>query len=292
MWRSGVRGSSWPCRKDAAGPEVKTVTKAKFKISGVGSVALAALLAVNPLGLEFDGDKGFRLEPAKAFAKGGDDDGDDSGDDDSGGHGGGGDSDDSDDSDGDHGDDDHGDDDDHGGWDDSDHDDRGRGRGRGRGDHVRNDDRKGGHRAGTGTESGGVQVTKVEETAWGIEVEYSSGEKEEIENGRYERKDASGRTVLERPASAEDFGRIQSNVTNSGLTLGAPAAGSGAHLSPDAQARKIEHAGSAIEVRYRDGWKEEIEAGRYQLKDPHNQTVVERPATQADHDRLRALAGR
>jgi hypothetical protein len=49
---------------------------------------------------------------------------------------------------------------------------------------------------------------------------------------------------------------------------------------------KVESEGTSLEVEYADGWKEEIENGRYELKDPGNETVVERPATQADIDRL------
>lgn len=49
---------------------------------------------------------------------------------------------------------------------------------------------------------------------------------------------------------------------------------------------KAEMEGQSIEVTYTDGWKEEIEHGRYELKDPSNRTVVERPATQDDVDRL------
>ena len=37
----------------------------------------------------------------------------------------------------------------------------------------------------------------------GVEVTYSNGVKEEIENGRFEQKDAAGRTVIERPATAQ-----------------------------------------------------------------------------------------
>jgi hypothetical protein len=49
---------------------------------------------------------------------------------------------------------------------------------------------------------------------------------------------------------------------------------------------KAESEGTALEVTYSDGWKEEVENGRYELKDPTNQTVVERAATQSDIDRL------
>jgi hypothetical protein len=57
-------------------------------------------------------------------------------------------------------------------------------------------------------------------------------------------------------------------------------------------AGRVEVSGSAIEVSYTTGWREEIEGGRYELKDPNNNTVVERPATAADLRRLQALAGR
>lgn len=53
---------------------------------------------------------------------------------------------------------------------------------------------------------------------------------------------------------------------------------------------KAEVQGSHIEIGYSDGWKEEIENGRYELKNPANRTVVQRPATQDDIDRLGATA--
>jgi hypothetical protein len=144
-----------------------------------------------------------------------------------------------------------------------------------------------------------ARVVKIEERASGIEVVYSNGIKEEIENGRYEQKNAAGRTVVERPAEAADFARLRGNVRNSGLTLPTPARGAGSsasgfapRLPPDAQARRIEISGGNIEVRYTQGWREEIEFGRYELKDPNNNTVIERPATQTDRDRLLALTGR
>ena len=49
---------------------------------------------------------------------------------------------------------------------------------------------------------------------------------------------------------------------------------------------EVERRGFNIEVRYDDGWKEEIENGRYELKDPNNRTVVERAATFADRARI------
>jgi hypothetical protein len=49
---------------------------------------------------------------------------------------------------------------------------------------------------------------------------------------------------------------------------------------------KAEAGANSLEVTYSDGWKEEVENGRYELKDPTNRTVVERPANQTDFDRL------
>ena len=42
-----------------------------------------------------------------------------------------------------------------------------------------------------------------------IEVKHPDGIREEIENGRFEMKDALGRTIVERPATANDISRLQ-----------------------------------------------------------------------------------
>ena len=55
---------------------------------------------------------------------------------------------------------------------------------------------------------------------------------------------------------------------------------------------KVEVRGKNIEIGYSDGWEEEVENGRYELKNTANRTVVERPATQADINRLNAGARR
>ncbi len=51
----------------------------------------------------------------------------------------------------------------------------------------------------------------------------------------------------------------------------------------------LETSASGVEVRYTSGWREQIENGRYELKNPTGQTVEERPATEADHARILAL---
>jgi hypothetical protein len=126
-----------------------------------------------------------------------------------------------------------------------------------------------------------LRVVDFERTATGVEVTYSNGLREEIENGRFEQKDASGRTLIERPVTQADLARIARNTGRSGIVS----------VPIGTQATKIEASGSSIEVTYGTGWREEIEAGRYELKDPNNNTVIQRTATPADVNRLRALAG-
>lgn len=94
------------------------------------------------------------------------------------------------------------------GSDDTQTDDKG---GRKGGDDRGGDDRGGKKKRGGTTVTptpGPVTVVKVERSATEIEVRYSDGTKEEIESGRYERKDASGRTVEERPATPADIARL------------------------------------------------------------------------------------
>jgi hypothetical protein len=124
-------------------------------------------------------------------------------------------------------------------------------------------------------------AARVEIGANGIEVVYSDGTKEEIENGRYQRKDAAGRTVEERSASQADVDRLR---------MAAGTARPVRRIEVGSVAR-IERAAGGIEVIYATGWKEELESGRYELKDPNNNTVVERPATDADRARLLRIAG-
>ena len=67
--------------------------------------------------------------------------------------------------------------------------------------------------------------------------------------------------------------------------------GDGASGSPEqefttADGTKIEVSGNDIEVEFANGWKEEIEDGQFEMKDPSGNTVVERPATEEDRARL------
>lgn len=61
------------------------------------------------------------------------------------------------------------------------------------------------------------------------------------------------------------------------------------HVNPETGDR-VEVEGDHIEVLHTDGTKEEIDGGVYEMKDARGRTIIERRATQADVDRLMALA--
>lgn len=144
----------------------------------------AAFMVTMPVKFGFGTDDGLLLlKSAQALASSGSDDSGD--DDDDSGHGGRGSDDNSDDDSNDDSNDD--------GDDDSDDD----------------SSSTGGSAGGTtGGSGGGSGVTKVEVSSTGVEVTYADGTKEEIENGRYERKNAAGRTVEQRPATQADIDRL------------------------------------------------------------------------------------
>ncbi|OYX42343.1 MAG: hypothetical protein B7Z02_12440 [Rhodobacterales bacterium 32-67-9] len=165
----------------------------------------AAFIVALPFHMTFDKAEGIiAVKASQAFAKSGDDDGDDD-------HSGSGGGDDDDDDNSGSGSDDDDDDDSSGSGssDDSDDDDDSS-------DDSSDDDSSSSSSSG-GTSSGstdgangGVTVSKIEVSSSGVEVRYSDGTKEEIENGRYERKNAAGRTVEERRATQADLDRILS----------------------------------------------------------------------------------
>ena len=254
-------------------------------------VGAGLLFAVSPAAIQH-GPDGFTLAPSQAFAKdGGDDGGGDGGGDDNGGNSGSG--------GGGHGSDDRGGDDhggsqdgnsgsgdsgsdDHGsgghGSDDSRSDDQGSS-GHGSDDSRSDDHGSGGHGSDDigfddrdGASRGGDDN--------GIEVVRADGSKEEIHDGRYERQDASGRTVEERPATSADIARLTGPAS------------SGRRAIAVGFVKKVQAVGGNLEIRYSSGWKEELQNGRYELKDPNNNTVVERPARPADVSRLEGLASR
>lgn len=124
-----------------------------------------------------------------------------------------------------------------------------------------------------------MEIQGVELFSSKIEITFADGSSEEIENGAYERKDASEETVEERIATPEDTAR---------LTMLADAFI--ADLPPiTASVVEIENKPGEIEVKYADGISEEIEAGVYERKNASDETVLERLATKADIARIEAL---
>ena len=253
------------------------MTKKTFSQTLMRSAALAALavaFAAAPAGLKFGGGKLVQLGHGAAFAKDGGDDrgGDDSG----GGRGGGGNS-------------------GRGGGDDSGGGNSGRGGGddRGGGNSGRGggDDRGGSNsgrgggddRGGSNSGRGGGNDDRGGDDRGGDdahEVTMPDGTRIEIENGRFQRKNARGRTIEERPATARDRALLNRARAKTASVPQRTRTGGGGLVA------KLEVSGRNIEVTYTDGWREEIENGRYELKDNLNRTVVERPATQSDRSRL------
>ncbi|MER9298430.1 hypothetical protein NKI38_18305 [Mesorhizobium sp. M0621] len=70
-------------------------------------------------------------------------------------------------------------------------------------------DNSGSGNGGAGRHVNAATGDKVEVDGNKIEVEHPDGIREEIENGRFEMKDALGRTIVERPATADDFSRLE-----------------------------------------------------------------------------------
>ena len=75
--------------------------------------------------------------------------------------------------------------------------------------------------------------TQVELSTGKIEVSFPDGTKEEIENGVYERKNANNQTVEERPATADDFARLEAFIPADGATGGGTTLGTGASGDDD-----------------------------------------------------------
>jgi hypothetical protein len=175
------------------------------KLLVLARAALALSVSVLPLTASVDMG-GFHVKTLAAFAKDGHSGSDGGGGGSSGRGGGDSDSDnDGGDSDGDH----------DGGDSDGDHDGGGRS-GRGGGDDNDRDSDDSDDDGGD-DDNGGRHGTehvdpstgaKIEVSGSSIEVRYPNGVKEELENGRYEMKDSSGRTIVERVATAEDIARL------------------------------------------------------------------------------------
>ena len=75
---------------------------------------------------------------------------------------------------------------------------------------------------------------------------------------------------------------------NSGTGNGGEDGGADHHVNA-ATGDKVEVDGNKIEVQHPDGIEEEIENGRFKMKDALGRTIIERPATPDDINRLQAL---
>lgn len=113
------------------------------------------------------------------------------------------------------------------------------------------------------------------------------------ESDGFERGDDFGGTVVNRAATAPDHAAPGLPMPSAGRATATDAAEPGADMPARIRVGQVDTArieGGRVEVTYSRGWKEAVENGRYELKDPANRTVVERPATTADLARLAALA--
>lgn len=59
--------------------------------------------------------------------------------------------------------------------------------------------------------------------------------------------------------------------------------------APGGAVSKVERSAAGFEVEYANGWKVEVENGRFEVKNPAGRTVEQRPATSADIARFRGL---
>lgn len=125
-------------------------------------------------------------------------------------------------------------------------------------------------------------AVKIELSGDDIEIEFADGTKQEIEAGRFERKNAEGDTVEERAATAADRGRLEAIVAGAD-----PARVTQEAVLADGTVIEIGQA--RIEATFSDGTRQEIETGRFEQKAADGTTLIERPATQGDIDGLVAL---
>lgn len=124
-----------------------------------------------------------------------------------------------------------------------------------------------------------ADIVEVENFAGELKVIFSDGVKEEIEGGFFERKNANGDTVEERPATQADTDRLTGLAAGFEQTLG----------PIDAAVVKIEREGASVEIYYADGSKEELEGGKYEREAPGDVDLIERAATADDIARFDAL---
>lgn len=124
-----------------------------------------------------------------------------------------------------------------------------------------------------------ANVIEVDTFGREIEIRFDDGAKEEIEGGRFERKNANGDTIVERTATEDDIDRLVALAADFEASLG----------PINAEVTKVEREGSSIEIIYDDGSKEEIEGGKYEREGPGDADLIERAASANDLARIEAL---
>lgn len=163
------------------------------------------------------------------------------------------------------------------------------------------DDDEGGHSgpgsSGSGTSSGkntsdedrssyrpSGPIARIELSRSGVKIRYADGAREEIESGRYELRDASGRRVTRRRATGADIARLK--AVSTGVSIRSVTR----RDTRPSDIRNVTSTGGKVSVAYTNGWNESIAGGTYQLTDPYGRTVAKRPATAKDRSRLTKLA--
>ena len=132
-----------------------------------------------------------------------------------------------------------------------------------------------------------LRAVRVERDAAGMGVVYSNRVRERIADGRFEMHDAEGHVVVDRPATAKDVERVRENLRRSGLG-DAPSAS----LPAGSDVVSVGVSAEGLSVRYREGWTEESERGTATAsRTPTATPSYDRPATEEDRNRLRALTG-
>ncbi len=125
-----------------------------------------------------------------------------------------------------------------------------------------------------------MNIAEIERFGNKIEIKFTDGSKEEIENGIFERKNANRVTVEERAATAADFTRLSALADEFESAL----------PPLDGTVVKVERGPASLEITYSDGSKEEIEGTTYEREGAGGVDLIERAASAADIDRLEALA--
>ncbi|MGC1487042.1 MAG: hypothetical protein WA784_04545, partial [Albidovulum sp.] len=126
-------------------------------------------------------------------------------------------------------------------------------------------------------------IARIRSVNGGVKVEYVDGSREEIRNGKYERRNANGKVVEKRLASGYDVARIRSQVAASNIENAPEIA------APTTRAVAVTITGAEIDVQYSNGWRERIVAGQYQLTDQFGRIAVARTASKKDWARLKKI---